>query len=376
MADRLFLHVGTPKSGTTFLQAVWWTNKDALREQGLLLPGRGVQRHFWASCVVRGEQQRLQGLPPVARRTWGRLLELSAEFDGDVLISHELFSAAAADRADAALRELEQVADEVHVVVTARDLVRQIPAEWQQRTKHGRSQHFTDFVEEVRTDPGSNFWRVQDVAQVLERWSSGLPGERIHLVVLPPPGASSTFLWDQMCALTGVDGTGMPEQVSRRNESLGLAEAEAMRRISAELQNDDVTASTRRLLKGWFVENILRSSDPERIVLPPSAYPWVLERSRRMVDEISGRGYQVIGDLEHLVASPDPVPGRGFQDLDESEVTAAAIRALTRFVEHEDRVRHPSHPEPAPQGADEDDEDGAAPASVPTGLLDRLRGRG
>ena len=375
MATRLFLHVGTPKSGTTFLQAVWWTNKDALREQGLLLPGRGVQRHFWASCVVREEEQRLQGLPPAARRTWGRLLELSSEFDGDALISHELFSAATAEQAGAALRELEQVADEVHVVVTARDLVRQIPAEWQQRTKHGRSQHFTEFIEEVRTDPGSNFWRVQDVAQVLERWSSGLPGERVHLLVLPPPGSPSTFLWDQMCALTGVDGTGMPEKVSRRNESLGLAEAEAMRRISAELQRDDVPASTRRLLKGWFVENILRSGDPERIVLPAPEYPWVLERSRRMVDEIGGRDYHVIGDLHHLVASPDPVPGRGFEDVAESEVTAAAIRALTRFVEHEDRTRHQSRPELAPERPDEGDDE-APPESVPTGLLDRLRGRG
>ena len=40
MAKRVFLHVGTPESGTTYLQAVLWQNADALKRNGLLLPAR------------------------------------------------------------------------------------------------------------------------------------------------------------------------------------------------------------------------------------------------------------------------------------------------------------------------------------------------
>ena len=133
MARRLFLHVGTPKSGTTFLQSVWWANRAPLLDQGLLLPGGGVHEHYWASCAVRGPQQ-LKNVPAAGRRCLGAHSRRVREFAGDVLISHELFSPAGADRAADALRRLDQVADEVHVVLTARDLLRQIPAEWQQRT--------------------------------------------------------------------------------------------------------------------------------------------------------------------------------------------------------------------------------------------------
>ena len=46
MAERVFLHVGTMKSGTSFLQATWWRNRDELAERGLLLPGSRRSDHF------------------------------------------------------------------------------------------------------------------------------------------------------------------------------------------------------------------------------------------------------------------------------------------------------------------------------------------
>ena len=338
MSARVFLHVGTPKSGTTFLQSVWWANKPALREQGLLVPGRGINDHYWASCEVRGGPP-LRHVPEHGHHTWERLLRRAADYEQDVLISHELFSAAAADRARQALDDLAEVADEVHVIITARDLVRQIPAEWQQRTKHGHSQTFAEFVEQVQHDATMHFWRVQDLPAVLDRWSQGVDPSRTHLVVLPPAGGPSSVLWDQVCTVTGVDGTGMPERASRRNESLGLAEAEVMRRLSGELNQDGLPKSTERILKNWFAEQILRSAERERIVLPASAYPWVVERARVMLDELRARQYHVVGNLEDLAPSPEPSAGRSFDQLSESEVSAVAIRALARFVEHEEESR-------------------------------------
>ena len=46
MARRAFLHVGTAKSGTSFLQDLWWQQHDELRDRGLLLPGDGRRDHF------------------------------------------------------------------------------------------------------------------------------------------------------------------------------------------------------------------------------------------------------------------------------------------------------------------------------------------
>ena len=54
MAERVFLHIGAPKSGTTFLQTVMWHNRKTLRGLGLLYPGRQRMDHFHATEVVRG----------------------------------------------------------------------------------------------------------------------------------------------------------------------------------------------------------------------------------------------------------------------------------------------------------------------------------
>jgi len=338
VAERLFLHVGTPKSGTTFLQGVWWQHRDELLAQGLLLPGRGVFEHYWASCQVRGARP-LRHVPGAAADAWDRMLAAVADHRGDALVSHELFSPAAADKVREALRQAGEVAREVHVLLTARDLLRQVPAEWQQRTKHGRTQTYEDFLDMIRTDHDVNFWRVQDVPAVLERWSQGIPPERVHLVVLPPPGGPRSFLWDETSRVLGIDGTGMAERAVRSNESLGLVEVETMRRLAATLAADGLPKPTQRLLKDFVAEQIFRAGDPERIVVPADVHPWAVEQAQRMVAQLEGRAYDVVGDLQHLVPGPEPVPGRPASAVGDDEIATVALRALAQFVRHEDRAR-------------------------------------
>jgi hypothetical protein len=338
MATRVFLHVGTPKSGTTFLQSVWWANKPQLREQGLLLPGTGVHEHYWASCHVRGPRQ-MQNVPEAGIGAWNRLLVAAERFAGDVLISHELFSPAPTERAATALRELDAVADEVHVVLTARDLLRQVPAEWQQRTKHGRQQTFDEFLTMIQTDESVNFWRVQDIPKVLARWSQGVSEDRVHVVVLPPPGGPRSFLWDRTCDVLGIDGTGMAERAPRANESLGLVEIETFRRMNLELAETGIDKATERVLKDFVAEEVFRSSDPEKIVVPTDLHPWVISRAEMMVESLKSRSYHVVGDLTDLLPVPGPVAGRRDSDVSDAEVARAAVRALALFVGHEVRTR-------------------------------------
>ena len=82
---------------------------------------------------------------------------------------------------------------EVHVVLSIRDLVRQIPAEWQENVKHRRELPYARFLAQLR-DPardsaiGSWFWGVQEVPDILDRWAAELPPERSAL----PTGEDDT----------------------------------------------------------------------------------------------------------------------------------------------------------------------------------------
>ena len=92
MARRAFLHVGTAKSGTSYLQDLWWQHRDALRAQGLLLPGSGRRDHFTAAAVVKGMTAVLETLTAREQQAWRRILDETKDWSGDVLVSNEHFA--------------------------------------------------------------------------------------------------------------------------------------------------------------------------------------------------------------------------------------------------------------------------------------------
>jgi hypothetical protein len=51
---RVLLHLGTPKTGTTFLQEVMWHHRDALAAQRVHYPGGFPEAHFQAAVDLQG----------------------------------------------------------------------------------------------------------------------------------------------------------------------------------------------------------------------------------------------------------------------------------------------------------------------------------
>jgi hypothetical protein len=118
MARRVYLHVGSPKTGTTFLQEVLWSQKDQAKEQGLLLPLGAFFDHYLATLAVREIDPQPQDVER-ATGVWGRIVEAAHDWDGDVLVSHELFAPATAEQAQRAITAFGPEA-EVHLVLTVR----------------------------------------------------------------------------------------------------------------------------------------------------------------------------------------------------------------------------------------------------------------
>lgn len=329
----MFIHVGTPKSGTTFLQSVWWHHRTALAERGLLLPGTAIGDHFHASALVSERREVIERLGPEDLRIWETLLSEIAAWDATALVSHELFAQASPEQAADALGRLAEAATEVHVVVTSRDLVRQLPSGWQQNVKQGRTTTLREFWEQARDDADNPFWTFQDVPALLDRWTTGIPADRRHLVVLPPAGAPRDRLWRQACELTGVDPAGLTLDVERANESLGLAEVETMRRVHAAVPRDRRGLDVRRIASHWFTQQVLvPAGTGEPFVLPADLHAWAVERGSAMVAELERRELHVVGRLADLVPDPTPPTGRTPDDVTDADVAAVAVPAMTRML--------------------------------------------
>src|SRR5215470_6011067 len=107
---KVLLHIGEPKTGTTFLQQVMWRNRSELAARGVVLPGHHPQDHFRASQDLRG----IEKLASDPAGSWAGEWEILAaearqaqQAQQVAVISHELFSAADAKQAERAVRSLQ-----------------------------------------------------------------------------------------------------------------------------------------------------------------------------------------------------------------------------------------------------------------------------
>src|ERR1700722_18329588 len=116
----VFLHIGEPKTGTTFLQQVMWRNRPELAGQGVVLPGHHPQDHFRASQDLRGIEKLASDPAGAWTGEWDILATQARQAARTSVISHELFAAADEPQAERAVRSLSPA--DVHVVLTVRDI--------------------------------------------------------------------------------------------------------------------------------------------------------------------------------------------------------------------------------------------------------------
>ena len=181
MSRRVLLHVGTPKTGTSYLQDVLYRNRRTLAAADILYPADRFDAHFLAALDL----MRLPwgGLEAEAVGAWDRLAERVRRHRGTAIISHEILATASRAQAGKALESLGHGAGtEVHLVLSVRDLVRQIPAEWQENVKHRSGVSYGSFLDKIQ-DPQREsriatwFWGVQELPDILNRWGHDLPPE-------------------------------------------------------------------------------------------------------------------------------------------------------------------------------------------------------
>ena len=91
---KVFLHIGEPKTGTTFLQQVMWRNRSELAARGVVLPGHHPQDHFRASQDLRGIAKLASDPAGSWTGEWDIVARQARQAPRVAVISHELFSAA------------------------------------------------------------------------------------------------------------------------------------------------------------------------------------------------------------------------------------------------------------------------------------------
>ncbi|TIC82721.1 hypothetical protein [Nocardioides sp. GY 10127] len=344
MSARVLLHVGTPKTGTSYLQDVLWRSRPALEAAGVLYPADRFDAHFLAALDLMDLPW--GGLEAEAVGRWEQLAAQVRAFEGTSIISHEILATATRTQAARALADLGQGdGTDIHVLISVRDLARQIPAEWQETIKHRATLSYATFLTDLRsaersTRVSSWFWAAQEIPAILERWGQDLPPENIHLVTVPPPGADRGLLWRRFAEAFELDGIDLDLAADRANASLGVPEAALVRRINLAATGVVPPPDYRELVRELLAHRTLsaRSGSP-RLSLPPDVHPWAVELWGTWEAEIADRGYDVVGDLADLHPGPAPTRWADPDSPRESQVSAAAVEALTALLVEGVRLR-------------------------------------
>jgi hypothetical protein len=308
--------------------------------------------------VVR-EDPNLARRSPDAEHAWDLLVEEINAWDGTAVVSHEFFAAASAEQAARAAGVLGDA--EVHVVVTARELLSLVTARWQEFVKNGSTVPIDDYPVGDDSAPIDDWgWSTLDLSDVLARWGADLAHERVHVLTLPRPDEPHETLWLRFTELVGIDPSTCESTGDGLNESLGVVQVELLRRVNAELVGFTAPVDRGNWIRGYLAQEKLVPRGGERFWPSEHRIAELCERGNRIADDITAAGYDVIGEVEDL-RPPTHVPPRRHPDsVTDAEALAAAaalvadmlvdVRTLTRRsrvqLQRIERLQEPPAPPP------------------------------
>lgn len=334
MGQQVVLHVGVMKSGTSYLQGLLFANQDALAERGVLVPGatwgdhlRGVQDLLGRASERTGD---ISGC-------WQRLVDETLVHGGTSVISMEFL----APVRQQLVEQLVGTWDEVTVVISARDLNRQLASMWQESVRNGRSWTFADYLAAVRdgrpradrrpedvTPASKTFWRQQNLVRLCRNWSAA--GARVVLLTVPPPGSPRDLLPGRFLSVLGARPDPLVPPPSA-NESTGAPSAVVLRRVNELLDEMGLPfPEGEHLRKALLAKRVMsaRARSEPAIGLPLA--PWVEDHAARMVAGLQRLDLDLVGEWSDL--TPVEVPGVDPAALEDGAVAEAACAALAGFL--------------------------------------------
>lgn len=319
----LTLHIGTPKSGTTYLQSRLRAVRGRLADQGWLYPGEhylpdGGLNHQSAVYAMAGpevgwatDEVKAQG----SRHLKRLVAELRAH-RGPALLSAEAMASFHDEAIRNLLAALPRPEGQVDVVVTARDAGRLLTSVWQQNVKNGATHDqgtYLSSVARMRGVGSSQFWTAYGLPELVDRWAGVVGLDRICLVTAPQDPRPGDDLWARFLRACGIEGLDdASEDATRRkdsNISLTASQAELLRQVNMILDAEGLDRREcrrlrSRLLTAWMSQG---SGGARRLGLTPDWLPtlreWAAQDRSALAERCSG-GMRLVGDLEDLVPTP------------------------------------------------------------------------
>lgn len=228
----LIYHVGTMKSGTTYLQSILQKNKSQLLQNGWRYPGKRLNHQHAVYDLVPNSVP--WGIPASGRRDGklasGLATQIQKNKKHSIILSAEVLSCLDEEG-------IKQVVNTFgkpdKVIFTIRNLSKVIPSAWQQYIKGGGKLSLDKFVSKMESDRSNldGMWKIYAYGNQIKLWSKFAP---VSSVVVPDSGAKES-LADLFFSVLNLNSDKIDFRVKSTdtNLSLGYEIAEILRYLNA-----------------------------------------------------------------------------------------------------------------------------------------------
>ncbi len=285
MADRVIIHAGFHKSGTTALQHAFDLNKKTLKEHRVIYPlnaGRAHHRAAWG-LTERVWGWRNNGGKQVRMRAWDALIRQIKQAPGTVLISSEFFTEAKEHHIAKARKDLGKLP--VILVFTVRPFAKILASSYQQFLKYGIKMRFEPWLEKVFTEKSESkvtptFWDRVQVDEVVGRWAKHFGSENVIVVLADE--SKPEFIFEEFAKILGVPSEVLPIPEIGGNRSMTLEETELLYLINNIYDRSGGWEQYRALVRDGYVRFLAdhTQADPkaERLRTPK----WAVDKAREI----------------------------------------------------------------------------------------------
>ena len=152
-----------------------------------------------------------------------------------------------------------------------------------------------------------------------------MPPERLHVLTPPPPGSAREVLWERFAGVLGIDPATCDASRGFANASMGVVEAETLRRVNERLTGFDTARARGVWLRSFLADERLVPRQGEPFWPADDQVADARARGERAVERLRAASYDVVGDLDLLRVPEDLPPRRHPDSVTDAEVAEVAV---------------------------------------------------
>jgi len=166
---------------------------------------------------------------------------------------------------------------------------------------------------------------------VLQRWTKAVPPERVHVVTLDPT-APREDVWQRFAGIVGFPTEGIDLSGSFPNTSMGVAEAETLRRVNGRLNGFESAFDRGVYIRTFLADERLVPRGGARFWPEPDQVEECRRRGEEAIDYLRQTPINVVGDLEHLRVPEVLDERRSALSVTDEEVSEVAVDLVAAML--------------------------------------------